>query len=87
MAKTIFKYFMIVFATVEPIATIPQIVQIWGAHNTAGVSLMTWVFYTLTSGIWLAYGIIQKDRVLIISGAAWVISQGCVVLGLLLNLH
>jgi uncharacterized protein with PQ loop repeat len=75
--------FMIVFATIEPIATIPQIIEIWVRHNTSGVSLATWLFYSLTSCIWLAYGIIKKDKPLIASGALWSISQAIVVVGLL----
>ena len=77
--------FMIVFAIMEPLATIPQIIEIWFRHNTAGVSLVTWIFYSLTSGVWLAYGIIKKDRPLIASGALWSASQAVVVLGLLVR--
>lgn len=75
--------FMLVFAIIEPIATIPQILEIWVRHNTSGVSLETWLFYTLTSCIWLAYGIYKKDRPLIASGAIWSTSQAIVVIGLL----
>ena len=83
MKQTYFERFMLVFATVEPIATIPQIIEIWQHKNTEGVSLLTWFFYTLTSCIWLAYGINKKDKPLIISGLMWVASQGLVVAGLL----
>jgi uncharacterized protein with PQ loop repeat len=82
MQTKYFEKFMLVFATVEPIATIPQIVEIWRYNNTQGVSLLTWFFYTLTSCIWLAYGITRKDKPLILSGALWVLSQGLVVAGL-----
>ena len=76
---------MLVFATVEPIATIPQILEIWKNNNTVGVSLLTWFFYTLTSCIWLIYGIMRKDKPLIVSGVLWVTSQGLVVIGLLIT--
>lgn len=76
---------MLVFSTVEPIATIPQIIEVWKNGNTGGVSLITWSFYTLTSVVWLIYGISQKDKPLIISGILWVTSQGLVVMGILLN--
>lgn len=73
---------MLVFATIEPIATIPQILEVWHNH-IMGVSIITWLFYTLTSCIWLAYGVIKKDKPLIVSGLLWVTSQGMVVIGLL----
>jgi MtN3 and saliva related transmembrane protein len=85
MPKKYFESFMVVFATIEPIATIPQIIKIWGSHSTQGVSLLTWLFYALTSLVWLAYGISKKDKALIISGALWALSQTIVVLGLLIN--
>jgi uncharacterized protein with PQ loop repeat len=85
MKKNSFEKFMLVFATVEPIATIPQIIAVWNSSGSQGVSLITWAFYTMTSIIWFAYGIIQKDKPLILSGALWVTSQGLVVLGILIN--
>jgi uncharacterized protein with PQ loop repeat len=84
MQTKYFERFMLVFATVEPIATIPQIIEVWKHSNTEGVSMLTWFFYTLTSCIWLVYGITRKDKPLIVSGILWVASQGLVVLGLLL---
>jgi uncharacterized protein with PQ loop repeat len=85
MNKKRFERFMLVFATVEPIATIPQIIEVWKPGGTRGVSLVTWLFYTLTSVVWLIYGILQKDKPLIISGVLWVASQGLVVAGVLLH--
>ena len=85
MHQKYFERFMLVFATVEPIATIPQILEIWVHHSKAGVSLLTWSFYTLTSFVWLMYGLVKKDKPLIISGALWVVSQSLVVLGLLVS--
>jgi len=83
MKRKQFEKFMLVFATVEPIATIPQIIEVWKVEGSQGVSLITWFFYTLTSCIWLTYGLIKKDKPLILSGFLWVASQGLVVIGLL----
>jgi uncharacterized protein with PQ loop repeat len=85
MKQAHFEKFMIVFATVEPIATIPQILQIWVGHNTSGVSLLTWLFYTLTSFVWLMYGAMKKDKPLIVSGMLWVLSQSLVVISVLVR--
>lgn len=76
---------MLIFATVEPLATIPQIINVWAGHDTSGVSLGTWFFYTLTSTIWLIYGLKTKDKPIIVSGVFWITSQGLVVLGIFLN--
>ena len=81
----LFERFMLVFATVEPLATIPQIAQLWSGKPAAGVSLITWSFYTITSIIWLLYGIKVHDRPIIVSASLWVLSQGLVVAGILLH--
>lgn len=81
----LFERFMLVFATVEPIATVPQIIQIWSSKNDSGVSLVTWLFYTLTSTVWLFYGFKIKDKPIIVSGILWVASQALVVIGILIH--
>lgn len=83
MKRKYFEWFMLIFATIEPIATIPQIVEVWKGGGAEGVSLVTWLLYSLTSCIWLIYGITQRDKPLILSGILWVTSQGLVVAGLL----
>lgn len=77
--KNLFEKFMIVFALVEPLATIPQIYQVWSSNDAAGVSLTTWFFYMITAGIWLIYGIRIKDKPVIVSGVFWTLAQGLVV--------
>ena len=79
----LFERFMLLFATVEPLATVPQIIEVWSNKNAGGVSLMTWSFYSLTSAVWLYYGIRIKDKPIIISGVLWVSSQALVVIGIL----
>lgn len=83
-ASKLFERFMVVFATIEPLATVPQIVKIWQG-NTTGVSFVTWFFYSLTSAIWLVYGFKTNDKPIIVSGSLWVLSQGLVVIGLLIH--
>lgn len=76
---------MIVFALVEPLATTPQIYQVWKNKDISGVSLATWLFNTITAGVWLTYGVKIKDRPIIVSGLFWTLTQGLVVLGILLH--
>lgn len=80
--KNLFEKFMLVFATVEPLATIPQIYKIWSTGDTSGVSLVTWIFYAITSAIWLVYGIKSKDKPIILSGLLWSATQVLVVIGI-----
>ena len=61
--------------------TLDQVRIIWIAHNVDGVSLLAWAAYTLSSSVWLAYGYMHRDRVLIITSFLWIIFKGLVVLG------
>jgi uncharacterized protein with PQ loop repeat len=64
--------------------TLDQVRIIWIAHNVSGVSLLAWAAYTLSSAVWLAYGYMHRDRVLIITSFLWIIFNGLVVVGALL---
>jgi len=83
--KSNFEKFMLIFALIEPLATIPQIYNIWIYKDTSGVSLVTWTFYSLTSFIWLLYGIKTTDKPIIASGALWSTTQILVVIGILVR--
>lgn len=80
----VFGKFMLAVAVIEPLTTIPQIYQIWSHKSAAGVSLITWLFYTLTACIWLVYGIKIKEKPVIISSVMWILAEGLVVLGILI---
>jgi uncharacterized protein with PQ loop repeat len=63
---------------------VPQIIEIWVTDKSAeGVSLVTWLLFTLMSMVWLWYGITKRDRPLIISNALWIITDGIIVAGAL----
>jgi len=81
----LFEKFMMVFALVEPLATVPQIFQVWSKNNVSGVSLVTWFIYMITACVWLIHGIRIKDKPIIISGFFWALTQGLVVLGILVH--
>jgi len=76
---------MLIFALIEPLATIPQIYNIWIYKDTSGVSLATWTFYSLTYFIWLLYGIKTTDKPIIASDALWSTTQILVVIGILVR--
>jgi MtN3 and saliva related transmembrane protein len=72
-------------AIIEPLMTMPQIYEIWIRHQVAGVSLATWGFYLIAAVIWTLYGFQIKDKPVIISSILWVITEGMVVVGILVN--
>jgi uncharacterized protein with PQ loop repeat len=52
-------------AIATPIVTFPQVYEIWILHHK-GLSAFTWACYVLIAVIWLAYGIENNDKPIII---------------------
>ena len=69
---------------VGPILTVPQLYNIWILRDTTGVSMFTWLFFTIGSGIWTWYGIEHKEKPIILSSGLLVIAQGLIVIGTIL---
>ena len=72
---------VLLVAIVEPLMTLPQIIQIYVSHNT-GSSIATWVMYLVSSAIWLVYGIKTRNVPIIVTDIFWVAVEALVVIGL-----
>ena len=67
-----------------PILTIPQAYSVLIQQQTAGVSLVTWSFYLLSSALFAIFGVIHKQKLLIVTYIPFVIVESAIVLGLLI---
>src|SRR5262249_28092370 len=63
--------------------TADQIRIIWVAHDARGVSFLSWLFYAISAFVWLIYGFVHKDKVLIITNFLWVAFALAVVIGVM----
>ena len=75
---------VLVVAIIEPLSTIPQIINIFVNKNAHAVSLTTWLLCAIGAAIWLVYSIKIKNLPLIISSILWVITESIIVIGILL---
>lgn len=75
---------MIIFAAIEPLTTIPQIVLLYTTKNATGLSLSMWVLYMLAAFVWLVYGIRIKSKALIASSIFWILTELPMVVGILI---
>ncbi|MFA5796619.1 MAG: PQ-loop domain-containing transporter [Candidatus Woesearchaeota archaeon] len=66
------------------ILTLPQILLIWVNHQTAGVSIISWTTYTINGLIWVGYGILHKEKPLIVINSAAFLMNLAVVIGVIL---
>jgi uncharacterized protein with PQ loop repeat len=67
---------------IAPIMTLPQLWEIWVNHQTAGVSMATWIAYAIVSGIWATYGVIHRDKPIIFTQTLLFILGLLVVVGI-----
>lgn len=69
-----------VIAIIGPFMTIPQAYKIWVEQSALGMSLISWSYYLISSIIWLAYGILHKERPIIISNMLGLVIIAIIVL-------
>lgn len=73
-----------IFGVLNPLFTVPQILEIWSKHSVGGVSLYSWGAYLISSCFWVTYATYHKDRPLMLTHGIWVLMNASVVLGILL---
>lgn len=66
------------------VMTIPQILVVWVQHLTEGISIISWIGYTIIAIVWTIYGFLHKEKPLIIINGMWIILDLLIVLGVLL---
>lgn len=73
-----------VIGVLGPILTIPQLITIWVDKNVAGVSGVTWGAYLIGANFWLAYGVMHKEKPIILTYSLWIIIYIAIVVGILM---
>jgi uncharacterized protein with PQ loop repeat len=78
-----FQYFMLVFAIVTSLYSVPQIIRIYKMHSANDVSLSTWVIAVISNVFWIVYGFAIEDLVVMLSSLigcvlAFIISCQCI---------
>jgi uncharacterized protein with PQ loop repeat len=71
-------------AFVEPLSTVPQVYAVFATKSAAGISISTWATYVAFSFLWLWYGIVHKQKALIVAESLFIATEGLVVIGGLL---
>lgn len=63
-------------------AIIPQAVEIWAEKDAAQVSLITWAYFTLYVVVMLLYGLVHREKPIIMTYATNVVIYVVVVAGI-----
>ena len=65
------------------VMTVPQATLILTTQNASGVSVITWVTYAVASCFWVLYGLLHKEKPIIISSGISLILEITIVIGTL----
>lgn len=71
-------------AVAEPIFVTPQVYQIFRYHTAAGVSILSWVGSAVLTLVWLWYGVVHRDRMIILYQSLWTVGNILVIIGALI---
>lgn len=74
-----------IVAFLSPLSTLPQLYNIYALKTVAGVSPISWGCYTFFNCIWLCYGLVHREKVIIFNSSLWIIIDGLVTLGVLIH--
>jgi len=79
--KSFLDRIIIVVGILGPTMTLPQVFKIWMTRNAAGVSLISWMSYMVFDSVWLAYGIVHKEKPIMVAYTIWLILGFFIVAG------
>lgn len=68
-------------AIIEPVITVPQAVTIFQRHSATAISLSTWVGYEGLTLVWLWYGLVHRERMILTYQGLFFITQAAVIIG------
>lgn len=75
---------MFAIAIFGPASALPQVHQTLTTKDVSGMSLFTWGLWAILTVVWLIYGIIHKEKPLIISQGIYLVLNLVVVAAIIL---
>ena len=61
--------------------TLPQIWNVWVAHQAAGVSILSWSAYLLSAVLWFGHGLRQRDKNIYLPCIGWIAADTAIIVG------
>ena len=75
---------LVYFAAIAtPFMTLPQLLKIWVEKSAVSISIVTWVAYLINAIIWLIYGIMHKEKPIIVTNVLWILMDISIIIGTL----
>ena len=68
-------------AILEPLFTLPQVVKIFQFHDSTGVSILTWLGFDVLSLVWLWYGVMHREKLILVYQGLFFLFQSLIIIG------
>jgi len=82
--RAILDKIVLSLAFIAPIFEIPQLYEIYLSKAAQNVSLITWGFFALMAIPWFIYGLVHKEKPIIVLYFLWFLIDTAIVIGILL---
>jgi len=73
-----------IVAIASPLAAVPQIFKIWATKRAGDISLQTWLLLLILQFVWLTYGLVHKEKPIILNAVLWITVEVLIITGILL---
>jgi uncharacterized protein with PQ loop repeat len=77
----IYDKIIYIVVIIGPIMNLPQLFRIWITKNATGVSFVSWMGFSIISVVWLGYGILHRDKPILLMNFALMIIQALIAIG------
>ena len=77
----LFDRLVVIMGVVNLFATLPQVLEIWSGKNASGVSSISWGYYSAFSLVLLMYGLVHKEKPIVITYTGAVILYAAIFIG------
>lgn len=64
-----------------PMIALPQVWKIWSEQNATGISLITYIGFAAANIIWITYGILHKEKPIILLYVLFFIINSTIAVG------
>jgi MtN3 and saliva related transmembrane protein len=83
LGKRILDYVIYVAAIAQPLALVPQAVLVLSDGHAAGASPLTWSLLGVIGIMWILYGLVHKEKPIVLSNALSVVLDFVIVYGIM----
>jgi len=68
-------------AFIEAVIVLPQVYRIFSTKSADDISLLTWTGFQILNGVWLFYGIVHRNKVIMFYTLSYGTVQMFVIIG------